>query len=233
MYSKGDYPLLLHPHSEPIAFGNYFFEYPHNSFAFSRGIFVVAGNPELPRLVSTRDSPPLEYQMRPMSSFAYPDGRTAYRVFYKAEGWSCSPRTSISLKSSSDVTICSVSATTPTTGGPWRAVVTWNAVVRNPGSEFGSIKCEFSDDSSNRLTAHTWLPINEDRYWNETLLQSSAAGAYGNNVRTTWSWRCDAQPSAATVLSGSRPHGNSYAQVYFVPALENNYGTLKGSVPRR
>jgi len=228
VYSKRDYPLLLHPHSEPVAFDNYFFADPQRlSLALSRGIFVFAGDPEFP----ARERPMLESLMRPVSSVSYPDGRTAYRVFYKTEGWSCSPQTSVSLKASSDVTICSFSATTPTTGGPWRAVVTWNAIVKTTSSEFGSIKCQFNDGTRNVLAADTVLPGTEYRYWRDTVTPSGTAGVYGNNIRTTWTWQCEAQPPS-TVLSGAGPHGNSYAQVYFVPALKNNDETFNSNAPR-
>ena len=221
-YSKKDYPLLLHPHSEPIAFDNYLFEDPQDpSLAFLRGIFIFASDLESPRLVFARDRPMPEFRLLPMSSIRYPDGRTAYRVFYKTSGWSCSPHTSVSLKVSSDTTICSFSATTPTTGGPWRAIVTWKAIVKGTGSEVGSIECRLSDGTSNMPPAHTWLPNNAYRSWNQTMMTSGTAGDYGNNIRTTWTWHCEAQPPA-TVLSGPSPHGNSYAQVYFVPASKDN-----------
>jgi 4-amino-4-deoxy-L-arabinose transferase-like glycosyltransferase len=222
VYRKKDYPLLLHPHAQPIAFDNYFFEDPQDlSSAFSRGIFVFAGNPEFPHLVSARGRPVVESRMLPISSVLYPDGRTAYRVFYKTSGWSCSPHTSVSLKVSSDTTICSFSAATPTTGGPWRAVVTWNMIIKNTGSEGGSIECRLSNGTSNMLAAHARLPNNDYRYWNTTISPSGTGGVYGNNIRTTWTWHCEAQ-SPSTVLPGPSPHGNSYAQVYFVPALKNN-----------
>jgi len=216
VYSKNDYPLLLHPHAEPIAFDNYFFEDAERlSLAFSRGIFVIAGNPDF----RAPGLPVLESQMRPVSSVRYPDGRTAYRVYNKTEGWSCSPHTFVRVKVS-NVTICSLSATTPTSGGPWRAGVTWNAIVKSTGSEFGSIACQFSDGSGTTLAANTWLPPNSEyRFWHGTIAPSVTAEVYGNNIRTTWTWRCDAQPPA-TVLAGQSLFGNSYAQVYFVPVPE-------------
>jgi len=226
-YKLEDYPLLLHPHSEPIAFDNYLFEDPQDlSLVFSHAIFVFAGNLEFPGLGFVGDRPMSESRMlpesrmQPLSSVLYPDGETAYRVFYQTAGWSCSPHTNVSLNNSDDTTICSFSATTPTTGGPWRPVVTWNAIVKNTGSEVGSIECRLSDDMSNMPPWHTQLPPSYAyRSWNETTTPLATTGAYANNIRTTWTWQCHAQTSAA-VLSGSSPLGNSYAQVYFVPRTE-------------
>jgi hypothetical protein len=91
-YKLEDYPLLLHPHSEPIAFDNYLFQDPHDlSLAFSHAIFVFAGNLEFPGLGFVGDRPLPESRMLPLSSVLYPDGETAYRVFYQKAGWSCSP----------------------------------------------------------------------------------------------------------------------------------------------
>ena len=76
------------------------------------------------------------------------------------------------------------------------------------------------DGTSNMLVAHTRLPNNDYR-WN-TISSSGTGELYGNNIRTTWTWHCEAQ-SPSTVLPGPSPHGNSYAQVYFVTSpLKNN-----------
>ena len=228
-YDKDAYPLLLNPHSEPIAFDHYFFEDPWSAIpAFKEGIFVFAG---ARRFVGNAFGPNEAMEksaVLPIASVRYADGKIAYTVVYKTARWSCAPHSGVSLKVSADTTICSFSATTPSAGGPWRAIVTWNAIIKDgvPGS--GWIECRLNDGSRDFPGAHTSIPRNGDTYWNETVIPSGNVGVYGDSVRRTWNWKCEGlQPSR--VVAGLSPNGMSYAQVYFVPAAASDIAIFPDS----
>ena len=65
-----------------------------------------------------------------LQTFTDLDGSVSFEV-YRKDTESCTPTGNIDLNAGLDTTICSCPASTPSSGGPWRAYVSWNAVLNN------------------------------------------------------------------------------------------------------
>jgi hypothetical protein len=231
-YQESDYPLLLHPHAKPFAFGRYIFEdWQNASRDYTPAIFVVPGPQPVRKYYEQRKSSDIPRpKLMPLLSVNYPDGSVAYRVF-KTEGASCRPPSSVSLKADMNTKICSLSATTPPSGGPWRAVVAWNATVKNLDPREGSIECYLSDGASDLLPVRTWVPGSGELAWNITEKPLGDKALYGDNMAKTWSWQCKTSDSL-TILPGTNSKTMPYAEVYFVSAVGNGEESTASTRPR-
>ncbi len=208
-YDPAAYPLLRHPHVKPIAFDRYIFDDPDFFYRkLARGVFVFVGNQPVPQ--------------PPIFSVRLPDGRIAYQVVVKDSrlGGRCSPGADLTLEAGASTAVCSFTATTPATGGPWHAFVTWDASLGTAGSQMASIRCALDDGTNQLAAADTLIPAGKPRTWHVDATGSSAAGTYSASVAKIWTWRCQADHRSALFATLS-PHGTSHVELDFTAAPES------------
>jgi hypothetical protein len=220
-YPEGDYPLVLHPHANPISAGPYRFEPFEAAFqGFPSALFVVPGmEPALAYLAPQSFGQSVSSSLfRPkvdrLKTIYYPDGAVAYEILRK-EGESCSPTTKVVLKAGVDTMICSFKTYAPLNT---QAFMNWNAVIENPDRSAKQIECRLLAGNAELRTFQKTVFEDKQQAWYINALLTPDESAHSDG--TTWQWRCRASGSVAIDPISSDLHKLSYAGLAFISAAQ-------------
>ena len=222
-YNLEDYPPALHPHAQPIGFGPFLFEGFEAAWqGYPSAIFVVTGADPAQKYLVPED--PVESKLSPvphsnlvkLQTFTDLDGSVSFQV-YRKDTETCTPNGNVDLQAGLDTTICSYPASTPSSGGPWRAYVSWNAVLNNADQASRSIKCYVSDGANQYPVVHSSVPQSDDEQsWYVTSRTLHDIEPYKDGTSITLQWHCEASDSLTMLRARTDLQRISYASVYFV-----------------
>jgi hypothetical protein len=222
-YSRADTPPALHPHAQPLGFGPFLFEEFETAFqGYPSAIFVVTGTDPAQRYLAPEDPTESMLSQLPHSNLVRlqtldnVDGSTAFQVYQKNTE-TCTPEENTELEAGVDTMVCSHRISAPASGGPWRAFVSWNAIINNVNPDSRSIECYVSDGSSRYPTVHSSVPPSDDEQsWYVTARTSHDIGPYEDGAAITLQWHCTASDSLTLLRARTDAQRISYASAYFV-----------------